>query len=97
MPDHATLHQIRTGVNEAEKILEPQNDSTDIRLLKALLKHAPTDEGMLVIATDIITASEQENGLALLAKFYTTGLLLPSESPCNGNRSVGRFLTDTAG
>ena len=97
MPDHAACHQIQTGVNEAEKILDPQNNKTSICLLKAPLKHAPTDEGMLVIATDIITTSEQKNGLALLAKFYMTGLLLPSESPCNGDHSVSRFLTDTAG
>ena len=67
----------------AEKILNAQKDSTDekdIRLLKALLRQAPTDEGIWVIATDIITASEQENVLALLANFYMMGLLLPIES-----------------
>ena len=72
MPDHAACHQIQIDVREAEKILEPQDDNTGIHLLKALLKHAPTAEGILTIATDIIAASEQEDGLALLAMFYTT-------------------------
>jgi hypothetical protein len=83
MPEPPTRHQIRIELKDAEKILNDQKDtsSTDIRLLKALLKHAPTAEGIWVIATDIITASAQEGGLALLAKLYTTGLLLPSESP----------------
>jgi len=38
-----------------------------------------TTEGMEVIATDIIAASEEEDGLVQLAKFYMTGLILPSE------------------
>jgi hypothetical protein len=92
-----TTHQIRIEVTEAGKILEHQSNDINTRLLKALLKYAPTAEGMLVIATDIIAASEEENGLVLLAKFYMTGLILPSESPCNGDRSIGRFLTGAAG
>jgi len=73
-------HQIRIEVTEALKILEHQSNDIGIRLLKALLTHAPTTEGMLVIATDIIAASEEEDGLALLAKFYTTGLILPMKA-----------------
>jgi hypothetical protein len=97
MSEHTSRHQIRIEVTEAEKIVEDQSNIIDTRLLEALLKYAPTAEGMLVIATDIIAASEEENGLALLAQFYTTGLILPSESSCNGDRSVNRCLTGVAG
>jgi len=87
-----TSHQIRLEVTDTEKIVDHQSNNINTHLLKALLKYAPTAEGMLVIATDIIAASEEENGLAQLAQFYTTGLILPSESSCNGGHSVSRFL-----
>ena len=55
--------------------------SGDHNLLKALLENAPTTEGVQVIVTDIIAASEREDGLVQLARFYTAGLILPSEPP----------------
>ena len=55
-------------------------ETNDFRLLSALLAHAPTVEGLRVIAEDINDASGQPNGLAYLAEFYRTGLFLPSES-----------------
>jgi hypothetical protein len=87
--------QVRTTVNDAKNILDDHDDNTintNTRLLKALLEHAPTSEGIWVIASDIIVASEKHDGLAQLAEFYTTGLLLSSESSCNGDRSVGPDL-----
>jgi hypothetical protein len=51
----------------------------EFRILDALLTHAPTAEGVEVIARDIIAASEEEDGLVQLAGLYKTGLLLPSE------------------
>jgi hypothetical protein len=62
------------------KLQELPNDSIEFRLLNALLTHAPTIQGQDVIATDIITASGEPDGLQQLAQFYTIGLLLPSES-----------------
>jgi hypothetical protein len=53
-------------------------DSIPFRLLNALLTHAPTVEGVGVIASDIIAASAEPGGLDRLAEFYKTGLLLPS-------------------
>jgi hypothetical protein len=49
-------------------------DSIEFRLLDALLTHAPTIEGLDVIATDIIAASAELDGLEWLAEFYKTGL-----------------------
>jgi hypothetical protein len=46
---------------------------------------------------DIIAASKEENGLVLLARFYTTGLILPSEPPFDRDGSVIRLLIDTSG
>jgi hypothetical protein len=66
----------------------PSND-VNHRLLKALLEHAPTAEGVEVIAGDIIAASEEEeDGLVQLARFYTTGLIIPREPPFDSNGSV---------
>jgi hypothetical protein len=56
-------------------------DSIEFRLLDALLTHAPTIEGLHVIAADIIAASAELDGLERLAEFYKTGLLLPSKPP----------------
>jgi hypothetical protein len=94
-PSH---QQVMTIVKKAEEVLRDPNlpnESLNFRLLNALrvLKSAPTTEGLRIIATDIITASEQEDGLDQLAEFCTQGLLLPSESPFDN--SVG--LTDMDG
>jgi hypothetical protein len=51
----------------------------EFRILDAFLTHAPTTEGVEVIASDIVEASKQEGGLVRLANFYKDGLLLPSE------------------
>ena len=51
------------------------------RLLKAFLECAPTAEGKEVIASDLIAASEEEDGLMQIARFYTTGLILTPEPP----------------
>jgi hypothetical protein len=57
-------------------------NTTEFRLLDALLTHAPTEEGVSVIATDIVTASTEQNSFQQLAEFYKAGLLLPSKSAC---------------
>ena len=54
-------------------------NSQTFRLLDAFLTHAPTAEGVDVIASDIVTASAVQGGLDELAEFYTTGLILPSK------------------
>ena len=72
---HSTQRSVTIAL---EKLKALPKDHVDHRLLKALLNHAPTAEGIQVIATDIITASEEKNGLAQLARFYMTGLILPS-------------------
>ena len=60
-------------------------DSFPYRLLDAFLTHAPTAEGVGVIATEIIVASAEPDGLDRLAEFYKTGLLLPSKHPVSSN------------
>ena len=60
------------------KLESLEKDSVSFRLLDALLMHAPTVEGLNIIISDIITASAETNGLDQLAKFYITGLFLPS-------------------
>ena len=78
----STRHSIRQSVTMArDKLKAFPSDDVDHRLLLALLTHAPTNEGVEIIATDIIAASEEEDGLKQLAKFYTRGLILPSEPP----------------
>jgi hypothetical protein len=73
----------------AERTLEAlPSEDVNYRLLKALLEHAPTAEGKYVVARDIIDASEEEGGLLQLAKFYTTGLILPREPPFDNDGSV---------
>jgi hypothetical protein len=62
---------------EKLQVLAP--DTLEFRVLDALLAHAPTAQGVLVIANDIIDASTQQNGFVQLANFYTSGLILPSE------------------
>jgi len=52
---------------------------------------------MEVIATDIIAASEEEDGLVQLARFYMTGLILPREPPFNIDCSVIGLLIHTSG
>ena len=88
MQSNPTLscHSVRRPVTIAQEKLEalPSND-VNHRLLKALLEHAPTTEGVEVIARDIIAASEEEDGLVQLARFYTTGLILPSEPPVDSD------------
>jgi hypothetical protein len=78
----SSRHSVRQSVTIAQEMLGvlPGND-VNRRLLTALLKNAPTAEGVEVIATDIIAASEEEDGLVQLARFYTTGLILPSGPP----------------
>jgi hypothetical protein len=61
------------------KLQSLTKDSIEFRLLCALLTHAPTVEGVGVIARDIIEASAVHDGLDQLAKFYIKGLLLPSK------------------
>lgn len=68
-----------------EKLQGTDDDSIEFRLLNALLTHAPTAEGVDVIATDIITASSEPDGLKQLAEFYETCLLLPSKPPFSRN------------
>jgi hypothetical protein len=68
-----------------EKLQGTDEDSMKFRLLNALLTHALTAEGVDVIATDIITASSEPDGLKQLAKFYETGLLLPSKPSFSRN------------
>ena len=80
-----------------DKLKALPSDGVDHRLLQALLTHAPTNEGVEVIATDIIAASEEEDGLKDLARFYTTGLILPSEPPFNIDGSCIELLIDTSG
>ena len=63
------------------KLESLKKDSIPFRLLDALLKHAPTAEGLDVIISDIIAASAEPNGLDQLADFYKTGLLIPSKLP----------------
>ena len=63
------------------KLQSLRKDSITFCLLNALLANAPTVEGVEVVATDIIDASEQSDGLDQLAEFYKIGLLLPSMSP----------------
>jgi hypothetical protein len=79
-----------------EKLDALPRNNVNYRILQALLENAPTKDGEAVIAADIITASEEENGLVRLAEFCTTGLILPSEPPFNSDSSVIGFLTDTA-
>ncbi|KAF8228325.1 hypothetical protein L208DRAFT_1292181 [Tricholoma matsutake] len=62
------------------KLQSLRKDSIAFCLLNALLANAPTVEGVEVIATDIIDASEQSDGLDQLAEFYKTGLLLPMKA-----------------
>jgi hypothetical protein len=50
-----------------------------------------------VIARDIVEVSEEEDGLKQLAKFYTTGLILPSEPPFDIDGSCIGLLIDTSG
>ena len=80
----ASRHSIRHSVAIAQdKLKALPSDDVNHRLLKALLTCAPTIEGEEIIASDIIDASEQKDGLAQLAEFYITGLILPSEPPFN--------------
>ena len=72
-----------------EKLKDLPSDDVNYCLLKALLEHAPA----AVIAKDIIAASEEKDGLVQLAKFYTTGLILPCE-PYFDN---GGFVIDMSG
>jgi hypothetical protein len=94
----SSRRSVRQSVTIAQEVLDvlPKND-VNRRLLKALLENAPTADGVEVIATDIIAASEEENGLVQLAGFYTTGLILPSEPPFDSNGFVTGLLIDTAG
>jgi hypothetical protein len=62
-----------------EKLQGTDQDSIAFRLLNALLTHAPTVEGVRVIAEDIVDASAELDGLIRLADFYKTGLILPSK------------------
>jgi hypothetical protein len=80
-----------------DKLKALLSDDVNRRLLQALLMHAPTNEGVETIATDIIAASEEEDGLVQLARFYTTGLILPSEPPFDIGGSVIWLLSDTSG
>lgn len=71
-------HTLRQQVVIANgKLKDLLRKDVNYRLLKALLEYAPTAEGKEVIASDIIAASEEEDGLMQLARFYTTGLILP--------------------
>ena len=91
-------HSIWRSVTIAQEKLKalPSND-VNHHLLNFLLEHALTTEGVEVIATDIIAVSEEEDSLVQLARFYTTGLILPSEPPFDINGSVIGLLTDTSG
>jgi len=51
-----------------ERLNALPSNNVNHRLLKALLEHAPTTEGVEVVATDIIAASEEEDGLVQLCK-----------------------------
>ena len=71
------------------KINDLPSKDVNCRLLRALLEYAPTVEGKQVIASDIVVASEEEeNGLMQLARFYTTGLILPREPPFDNDGSA---------
>jgi hypothetical protein len=70
------------------KLQDLPADDIEFRLLDALLTNAPTPEGVAVIAADIISASEEPNGLTQLATFYKTGLLLPSKSSSVSEGSI---------
>ncbi|KIJ97904.1 hypothetical protein K443DRAFT_9560 [Laccaria amethystina LaAM-08-1] len=74
----SSRHTIQQQVVIADgKLKDLPSKDVNRRLLKALLEYAPTTEGKEVIASDIIAASEEEDGLTQLARFYTTGLILP--------------------
>jgi hypothetical protein len=79
------------------KLNDLPSQDVNCRLLKALLEYAPTAEGKEVIASDIIAASEEEDGLMHLARFYTTGLILPREPPFYNDGSVIGLLIDMSG
>jgi hypothetical protein len=85
------------AANAQEELKALPSNDVNHRLLKALLDHAPTIEGVEVIATDIIEASKKKDGLVNLARFYTTGLILPSEPPFDIDGSVIRLLIDRSG
>jgi hypothetical protein len=94
----SSRHSIRRSVTIAqEKLNALPSNNVNHRLLKALLEHAPTTEGVEVVATDIIAASEEEDGLVQLARLYTTGLILPSEPPFDSDGSVIGLLIDKSG
>ena len=73
------------------KLKDLPSKDVNCRLLKALLEYAPTAEGKEVIASDIIAASEEEDSLMQLARFYTTGLILPRERPFHND---GHWITN---
>jgi hypothetical protein len=78
----SSRHTLRQQVVIADgKLKDLPSKDVNRSLLRALLEYAPTAEGKGVIASDIIAASEQEDGLMQLARFYTTGLILPREPP----------------
>ena len=79
------------------KINDLPSKDVNCRLLRALLKYAPTVEGKQVIASDIIVASEEENGLMQLARFYTTGLILPREPPFDNDGSADWLIVKCGG
>ena len=55
-----------------QKLQGLARDSINFRLLNALI-YAPTEEGVGVIAGDILAASTQPDGLEQLAEFYIIG------------------------
>jgi hypothetical protein len=94
----SSRHTIQQQVVIADgKLKDLPSKDVNHRLLKALLEYAPTTEGKEVIASHIIAASEEEDGLTQLARFYTTGLILPREPPFDNDGSVIGLLIDMAG
>lgn len=94
----SVCHSIRQSVTIARnKLKQLPSNGLDHCVLLALLMYAPTNDGMEVIATDIIAASEEKDGLQQLAKFYITGLILPSKPPFDIDCSCIGLLVDTSG
>lgn len=85
-----------TAVDACLKLQSLPKDGINFRVLTALLEHAPTADGVSVIADHIVTASEEPDGLDQLANFYITELLVPSTLPFAHNicspRSQTTFL-----
>jgi len=69
-----------------EKLQVLAKHSIAFRLLDAFLTHAPTIEGVDVIAGDILAASTQPDGFEQLADLYKINFLLPSTFPVMTDR-----------